>query len=193
MILIQSKLKWRARILEKFIHIAYQLRVLENFDSLMGVLAGLNSQPVFRLAETIETVNLKLEGDRTKIPKRLRSLNKLMATTKSFAAYRLALANSGTEMLPYLCVPRSLLPLTAWSSLGPPCPSGVHLQDITVVNEVKSDMRDGKVNWSKFSQMGRSAAIVLDCSRQPPVYSVDRGVERCILNVPLLDKDVRSS
>lgn len=104
MVLIQSKLKWRARILEKFIHIAYQLRLLENFDSLMGVLAGLNSQPVFRLAETMETVNLKLEGDRTKIPKRLRSLNKLMATTKSFAAYRLALANSGTEMLPYLSV-----------------------------------------------------------------------------------------
>ena len=61
MVLIQSKLKWRARILEKFIHIAYQLRLLENFDSLMGVLAGLNSQPVFRLAETMETVNLKLE------------------------------------------------------------------------------------------------------------------------------------
>ena len=78
------------------------MRELENFDSLMGVLAGLNSQPVFRLAETMETVNLKLEGDRTKIPKRLRSLNKLMAATKSFSAYRLALANSGPNMLPYL-------------------------------------------------------------------------------------------
>ncbi|KAK4699712.1 hypothetical protein P7C70_g6544, partial [Phenoliferia sp. Uapishka_3] len=135
MVLIQGKLKWRARIVEKFIHIAYQLRLLENFDSLMGVLAGLNSQPVFRLAETMETVNLKLEGDRTKIPKRLRSLNKLMATTKSFAAYRLALANSGTEMLPYL---------------------GVHLQDITVVNEVKSDMRDGKYSGSEPSFTGPS-------------------------------------
>lgn len=162
----------------------------------MGVLAGLNSQPVFRLAETMETVNLKLEGDRTKISKRLRSLNKLMATTKSFAAYRLALANSGTEMLPYLFVP-NFLPLFLGCAeeltLFLPAFSGVHLQDITVVNEVKSDMRDGKVNWSKFSQMGRSAAIVLDCSRQPPTYSLDRVVERCILNVPLLDKDVRSS
>jgi hypothetical protein len=104
LILVQSKLKWRARILEKFITIAYSLREQENFDSLMGILAGLNSQPVFRLSETMETVNLKLEGDRTKLPKRLRSLNKLMATTKSFSAYRLALANSGANMLPYLCV-----------------------------------------------------------------------------------------
>ncbi|KAM0756403.1 ras GEF [Meredithblackwellia eburnea MCA 4105] len=168
MILVQSKLKWRARILEKFIQIAYQLRLLENFDSLMGVLAGLNSQPIFRLTETMETVNLKLEGDRSKIPKRLRSLNKLMATTKSFAAYRLALTNSGNDMLPYL---------------------GVHLQDITVVNEVKSDMRDGKVNWSKFSQMGKSAAIVLDCSRLPPQYAIDKNIEHCIVNVPVLDID----
>lgn len=102
MILVQAKLKWRARLLEKFITIAYSLREQENFDSLMGLLAGLNSQPVFRLTETMEMVNLKLEGDRSKMPKRLRSLNKLMATTKSFSAYRLALANSGANMIPYL-------------------------------------------------------------------------------------------
>lgn len=41
--------------------------------------------------------------------------------------------------------------------------------------------------------MGRSAAIVLDCARLAPSLPVDRVVERCILNVPLLDKDVRSS
>ena len=64
------------------------------------------------------------------------------------------------------------------------------MQDITVVNEIKSDMRDGKVNWSKFSQMGRSAAIVLDCSRLAPTLPIDRAVERCILNVPVIDKDV---
>jgi hypothetical protein len=54
-------------------------------------------------------------------------------------------------------------------------------------------MRDGKVNWSKFLQMGRSAAVVLDCARLAPSLPVDRGVARCILNVPLLDKDVSHS
>jgi len=71
--------------------------------------------------------------------------------------------------------------------------SGVHLQDITVVNEIKSDLRDGKVNWSKFSQMGRSAAIVLDCSRIAPTLPVEKIVERAILNVPVLDEDVSIS
>lgn len=105
MLLVQSKLKFRARLLEKFIAVAYSLREQENFDSLMGVLAGLNAQPIFRLSETMEVVSLRLERDKTKLPKRLRSLNKLMATIKSFAAYRIALANSGTQMLPYLYVP----------------------------------------------------------------------------------------
>jgi hypothetical protein len=102
MLLVQSKLKHRVRLIEKFINIAYRLREQENFDSLMAILAGLSSQPIFRLSETTEAVNLKMEGDRDVSPKRLRSLNKLMASSKSFGAYRLALANSGSYMIPYL-------------------------------------------------------------------------------------------
>ncbi|BGP44775.1 hypothetical protein JCM10450v2_000589 [Rhodotorula kratochvilovae] len=182
MILVQSKVKARARVIEKMLLVAAALREQENFDSLMGVLAGLNSQPVFRLTETMELVTTKLDGDplanpqrtaqpdgdKHRLPKKLRSLNRLMAANKSFAAYRLALANSGIHMIPYL---------------------GVHLQDLTVTNEMKSDMRGGLVNWSKMSQMGKSAAIVLDCARVAPKLPVDRTIERCILNVPVLDED----
>ncbi|GAA6032824.1 hypothetical protein JCM8097_000814 [Rhodosporidiobolus ruineniae] len=184
LILMQSRPKNRARMLEKMLLVAAALREQENFDSLMGVLAGLNSQPVFRLSETFELVAAKLDGDprqlpqrpeqpdgdKTRLPKKLRSLNRLMSASKSFAAYRLALANSGSNMLPYL---------------------GVHLQDITAVNEVKSDLRDGKVNWTKFQQMGRSAAIVLDCARVAPQLPIDRNIERCILDVPVLDDDAQ--
>ncbi|GAA6001903.1 hypothetical protein JCM10207_002371 [Rhodosporidiobolus poonsookiae] len=182
LILVQSRPKRRARMVEKMLLIAAALREQENFDSLMGVLAGLNSQPVFRLTETMDLVTTKLDGDprqqpqRTeqpdgssiRLPKKLRSLNRLMAATKSFAAYRLALENSSINVIPYL---------------------GVHLQDITAVNEVKSDLRDGKVNWSKFQQMGKSAAIVLDCARQPPPLPVDRTIERYVMHVPALSED----
>ncbi|GAA6047337.1 hypothetical protein JCM3770_001894 [Rhodotorula araucariae] len=182
MILVQSKVKARARVMEKMLLVAAALREQENFDSLMGVLAGLNSQPVFRLTETMELVTTKLDGDpranpqRTaqpdgdthRLPKKLRSLNRLMAANKSFAAYRLALANSGIHMLPYL---------------------GVHLQDLTIANEMKSDMRGGLVNWSKMSQMGKSAAVVLDCARLAPALPVDRTIERCLLDIPVLDED----
>lgn len=90
------------RLMEKFIGIACRLREQENFDSLMAILAGLSSQPVFRLSETTDALNLKLEGDKAIPPKRLRSLNKLMSSNRSFGAYRIALANSGAYMLPYL-------------------------------------------------------------------------------------------
>lgn len=118
LILVQGKIKQRARIMEKMLLIALALREQENFDSLMGVLAGLNSQPIFRLTETMDIVTAKLDGDprlqprraehledeRNRLPKKLRSLNRLMAATKSFSAYRLALANSGMNMIPYLFV-----------------------------------------------------------------------------------------
>lgn len=64
-----------------------------------------------------------------------------------------------------------------------------HDIDITVINEVKSDMRNGLVNWSKFAQMGRSASVVVDCSRVVPDQVVSAALDRCILNVLVLNKD----
>ncbi|BGP04759.1 Ras guanine nucleotide exchange factor R [Rhodotorula toruloides] len=182
LILVQSRVKARARMIEKLLSVAVELRQQENFDALMGVLAGLNAQPIFRLSETFDLVTSKLDGDARlqpqraiqpdgdsqRLPKKLRSLNRLMSASKAFAAYRLALANSGITMIPYL---------------------GVHLQDLTIVNESKSDRRDGLVNWSKFSQLGKSAAIVLDCAKVAPKLPVDKTIERCVLDVPLLDED----
>lgn len=42
---------------------------------------------------------------------------------------------------------------------------GVHLQDITRVNEGKTDMKDGQVNWTKFRQV-RSSIILIQLA--PP-------------------------
>jgi hypothetical protein len=55
------------------------------------------------------------------------------------------------------------------------------LQDITRFNEGKSDMRDGLVNWSKFSQLGKSAAVVIDCPRLAPDIQRDAAVESLIM------------
>lgn len=169
MLLVQSKLKPRVRLIEKFINIASRLREQENFDSLMAILAGLSCQPIFRLSETMEAVNFKVEGDRQVSPKRLRSLNKLMASSKSFGAYRLALANSGAYIIPYL---------------------GVHLQELTLINEVKkSSNEDGFVNWTKFQQMSRSSAIVLDCSRSTPQLPIDENIQ-ALIQTDVLDIEV---
>lgn len=99
MILVQPRAKRRAIMFEKFIGIAAQLRDLENFDALMGVLAGLSSQPVARLTDT------DLEATKEKpIFKKFRSLKKLMSNLRGFSAYRMALASSGARLIPYLYV-----------------------------------------------------------------------------------------
>lgn len=66
----------------------------------MAILAGLNAQPVFRLNETFEAV-WKAQPD-NKFKNRFLSLNKLMGTTRSFAAYRLALQSSQAGFIPYM-------------------------------------------------------------------------------------------
>lgn len=86
-------------LFQKFIGVAAQLRDMENFDSLMGILAGLSSQPVARLMDT-DFEELKDKP----IYKKLRSLKKLMANLRGFSAYRMALTSSGPQVIPYLFV-----------------------------------------------------------------------------------------
>lgn len=179
MILVQSRPRPRSELVAKFVLVAGELRRLEDFNSLQGVLAGLNNQAVHRLSETFDMATNQLDGDSSvaikdgapRLPKKLRSLQLLMAPTRSFAAYRLALSASiGSTTLPYM---------------------GVILQDLIVVNETASDLEEGLVNWSKFSRLGESAAVLLDLPRNPPDFPVDRTLERYILDSPVLDEDVR--
>lgn len=110
MILLQPKTRQRARVYEKLIAVAAKLRKAENFDCLIGVLAGLNAQPVFRLESTFEP----LDATRRK---QFASLTRLMSTAKGFNAcvcaspssadrrsYRLALSTAGSQCIPYLFV-----------------------------------------------------------------------------------------
>jgi hypothetical protein len=65
------------------------------------------------------------------------------------------------------------------------------LQEITLINEVKKSSSDGAVNWTKFQQMSRSSAIVLDCSRLTPQLPIDKPIEALIMT-DVLDTDVSS-
>lgn len=61
----------------------------------VAILVGLNSTPVHRLND-LPTAIPEI------IYKRFRSMNFLMASTRSFAAYRLALTTARPEVIPYL-------------------------------------------------------------------------------------------
>jgi hypothetical protein len=96
MIVTQSRLSKRVALLEKFMLIAVELRNHNNYNSLMAILAGVNSASILRLKQTRHAVATK------KVYKQFQSLERLMSTDRSFSSYRIALKASGAPGIPYL-------------------------------------------------------------------------------------------
>jgi hypothetical protein len=96
-ILWQRKRQARAAMYGKWLQIADRLRRLNNFNTLMGVLAGLNMSSVNRLRHTIALLapkHLELKA----------ALQTLVAPTQSFKQYRDALHQVTGACVPYLGV-----------------------------------------------------------------------------------------
>lgn len=167
MILVQSKTKQRARMLEKFIEIAGILRRINNYNTLHAVLAGLGNASIHRLRHTRELLNGK------RVFKTYQSLTRLMGSDRSFAAYRLALDNSEGRTIPYL---------------------GVHLQDILSTSDGNPSKRasDGAIHWRKFSLMYDAVMAIVRCQEYQMPLQPNAGIAKLILDLPILGEDVRS-
>lgn len=164
MIVVQSKTKIRAKMLEKFTNIASILRHDNNYNTLQAVLAGLGNSAVHRLKTAQSMINKSVQ-------KAYLSLLRLMGSDRSFAAYRLALENSDGRTIPYL---------------------GVHLQDILSMSDGNPSKRasDEMVHWRKFSLMDESVMAMVHCQQWTnPLPPPKPGVERHILNLPLFDEE----
>lgn len=96
MIITQTRLSKRVAVLEKFMSIAVALRNHNNYNSLMAILAGINSASILRLKQTRQAVCTK------KVFKQFQSLERLMSTDRSFSSYRMALKATGAPGIPYL-------------------------------------------------------------------------------------------
>ncbi|RUP48548.1 hypothetical protein BC936DRAFT_144412, partial [Jimgerdemannia flammicorona] len=108
----------------------HALRNMNNYNTLMAILAGINSAPIMRLKNTRDLISVK------KIHKSFKSLERLMGSDKSFSTYRLALKNSEPPGIPYI---------------------GIHMQDLLSLVEGNKDFRsDGAVHWDKFRLMGET-------------------------------------
>lgn len=111
LILRQTTLRARAKMLQKMVDITKALRKLHCFNGIMALLSGMNSAAVRRLQHTFEAV-----GARTRAS--LEKLNELMSHRKSFATYRVTLESVSLPSIPYL---------------------GLYLTDITFVHQGNKD------------------------------------------------------
>ncbi len=64
MILMQERMKDRAKVYVKFVRIAEHLRRMNNYHTLMGIVAGLNMGAVNRLKHTLNAVGPELQNVR---------------------------------------------------------------------------------------------------------------------------------
>ncbi|KAJ8280290.1 hypothetical protein GJAV_G00052810 [Gymnothorax javanicus] len=113
----------RAQVFTKFIHVAQELRSLQNFNTLMAVIGGLCHTCISRLKDT---ANL-LPHD---VIKTLSELTELLSSHCNYSAYRRLYRECSGFKLPIL---------------------GVHLKDLISLNEALPDyIEDEKINLGKL-------------------------------------------
>ncbi|KAG0139927.1 hypothetical protein CROQUDRAFT_718845 [Cronartium quercuum f. sp. fusiforme G11] len=132
-ILCQPEQKKRANTIKHFILIAERCRALNNFSTLMQIIAGLNSTPIYRLRRTWETIphkTLALFGQ----------LGGVMSPTKNYATYRDTIRNMAPPCVPFV---------------------GVYLTDWTFIGDGNPDMLREKPHQINFNKRQKAAELIV--------------------------------
>ncbi|KAI0156598.1 ras GEF [Xylariaceae sp. FL1272] len=159
MILMRDKAKHRAQMLEKFMHIALKLRVLNNYNGLAAVLAGINGTAIHRLSQTRALVPADVQ-------KRFARLVLLMGTQKGHFAYRLAWENSPLPRIPFIPLHRRDLVSAEEGSITFVGPQGDRLnwKKFEVLGEVILPiMRSQTTPYPNLSKHDTARELILDC------------------------------
>jgi len=144
---VQNK-KNRAKVLERWIKIAENLRTLKNFQTLFAVLEALNSTHVIRLSQTI-----------AELPPRCKEVmndfQAIVAKDNNYANYREMLKYSATPCIPFL---------------------DVMLSDILTTEDQNPDIISGLINFHKRQLLYRSITAVQGYQQIPynlqPVHQI---------------------
>lgn len=133
----------RARVIEKFIDLAVELKRLHNFTGLNAVVSGLRLDPT-----------LKLERSWGRVPAdkidALQEVRKVMSADRQYKAYRTAMAEVPEDAA---CVPHL----------------GVHLFDLTFIEEGNKDNlpdREDLLNFSKWRLLADCVGNLMDIQRR---------------------------
>jgi len=121
LILREEKLKNRVKMFEKFVHIAKELRALNNFETLTAIISTLHSPVIQRLKFTRQLV-------RNQDQEALTELHQLMEAEKSYKLYREAVKDVTPPCIVYL---------------------GVLLRDLIYMEEGATDLPKGQIHFAR--------------------------------------------
>ena len=103
-ILWQVETSMRVSMMMKFMEIGIFLHKLNNFNGLMGIIAGLNMSSISRLKKTWSMIN----EQNSSLLSQYRKLESIMNPTNSWKNYRYAIANARVPAIPYLGIKKSI-------------------------------------------------------------------------------------
>ncbi|GAA5947617.1 hypothetical protein JCM3765_001004 [Sporobolomyces pararoseus] len=132
-ILAQDDQKKRASIVKHFIAVAERCLSLNNFSTLIHIIAGLNSTPIHRLRRTWESVSQKSMVS-------LGTLNNIMRPDKNYKEYRDVLRKAAPPCVPFL---------------------GVYLTDWTFIGDGNPDMLREKPHQINFHKRQKASELIL--------------------------------
>ena len=116
--------KKRASVVKWFIYVAERCRSLNNFSTMAGIIAGINSPPIRRLKRTWDQVSQKALNIH-------QSLDTTIDSTKNFANYKQLLRNINPPCVPFL---------------------GVYLTYLTFINDGNPDfLKDAERNGQQLT------------------------------------------
>ncbi|KAL6105871.1 rasgrp1 [Pungitius sinensis] len=141
MVLSRPTAQLRAEVFTKFIHVAKNLHLMHNYNTLMAVVGGLCHSSISRLKDTTSHVP-------SEVTKVLNEMTDLLSSCRNYDNYRQAYSRCTGFKIPIL---------------------GVHLKDLISVNEAMSDyVEDGKVNVQKLQALYSHINELIQLQLVPP-------------------------
>ncbi|CAF3579958.1 unnamed protein product [Rotaria sordida] len=161
----------RIRLINYFIDTAYECFRLNNFNSMIGIIGGLNMQPVKRLKRTWE----KIQSNK------LEELEQYMNVTKNFANYRLLLKSAIEEADKYgWIVDKIVIPFTS-----------LVLQDVYFIKtHSKDDTVEGGINLKKYYSMAKFISEeFVQCKQSKCSFERNDVIINYITTSPIFNED----
>ncbi|KAJ3357159.1 hypothetical protein HDU91_005452 [Kappamyces sp. JEL0680] len=155
-ILDMKTAKQRAERFSKLLEIASHLLALNNYSSLMALIAGLNKACISRLKQTIKEVHPKLL-------KKKADLETLMSALGSYKNYRASIRSIQPPCVPYI---------------------GTYLTDLTYIEDGNRDNIDDVINFSKREMAAKVIRELLDFQACPYVLKSNSTLLGILNNLP---------
>ncbi|KAJ3443426.1 ras guanine nucleotide exchange factor i-related [Anaeramoeba flamelloides] len=160
-ILLNDKVKKRAKSITRFVNIAKYCKQLNNLNGLMSIYAGLDNSAVYRLKFTFEELSKKtLE--------QLSSFKQLMSSSSSYKLYRETLNTLNPPCIPYL---------------------GIYLTDLTFIEEGNKDYVNGLVNFYKTHLISKVIQDVQKFQQKRYNFMPVIQISKFLTNFPKMSQD----